>query len=674
MRRVWKIGGLVLAGVLAVALFALLGGSFIYQIGGARALDVSGSAPIVQADPPAQTGWGHYGGDAGGARWSSLDEIDRDTVGSLERAWSFSTGDMDKRPPKALARMAAEATPVLADGRLVFCTPFNEVIALEPGSGTLIWRYDPQIDLDQRPANQFVCRGVAVWHDESGAGRVFMGTNDGRLIALSLEDGAPVSAFGAAGEVAIDPGMPLTWPGEFQITSPPVVIGQTVIIGSAISDNGRVAAPVGAVRAYDARSGSLKWTFDPIPRDPQAATAADWPRDWGADGPPVEGHANAWAPLSVDAARGLVFVPTSSPSPDFYGGLRPGDNRHANSVVALEAETGTVRWAFQTVHHDVWDYDVPAQPSLVTITEDGRTRDAVAQVTKTGLVFVLDRETGAPLIPFEERPVPQGGAPGEALSPTQPFPVAPSPLVPDRVSANEAWGVTWFDKAACARKIAALDADGLFTPPSVRGMLMRPFSGGGANWGGAAFDPGRNLLIVNMNNLAHHIQLIPADEVEHAEEVMHEAEIGPQTGAPYGVRRELLVSPLGLPCTPPPWGVLAAVDLSTGELVWRRTLGTVEDLSGGWLRTELGTPNFGGPIVTAGGLVFIAATMDDYLRAFDVETGEQLWRARLSAGGQATPMTYAWQGRQYVVIYAGGHATAGTRGGDTLLAFALAET
>ncbi len=665
-----RIGLAGIAFLLSAGLLALLGGDFIWMLGGSKALDIETAPPAIVAPVPAKAGWSVYGGDAGGARYSAADQINDETVKDLNIAWTYSTGDMASRPD-VMRRSAAEGTPILVDDLLVFCSPFNEVIAVHPGTGAEKWRYDPEINLDQRPANQFVCRGIAQWRGASDncPTRILMGTNDARLIAINAQTGLPCADFGDNGEVQIDPEMELIWPGEFQITSPPVVVGDIVIVGSAIGDNTRVEAPRGAVRAFDVVTGSATWSFDPIPRDDNALNA----QDWHGEAIPIEGHANAWAPMSADLERGLVFVPTSSPSPDFYGGLRPGDNRYANSVVALKADTGAVHWAFQTVHHDVWDYDLPAQPGLYTVTEDGVRHDVVTQVTKTGLVFVLDRDTGVPVLPVEERAVPQDGAHGETLSPTQPFPVATPPIVPSTLEPKDAFGLTWFDKRACKQAIAGARHEGLFTPPSERGTIVYPFTGGGANWGGAAFDETRNLLVINMNNAAHHIQLIPADDVTRARETFHDSEIGRQTGAPFGVKRELMVSPLGLPCTPPPWGVIAGVDLSSGDIVWRKTLGTVEDLSAGAVKTKLGTPNFGGPIITAGGVIFIGAAMDNYLRAIDIDTGTELWKGRLPAGGQATPMTYEWQGRQYVVIYAGGHSRAGTDLGDQLVAFALPE-
>lgn len=555
---------------------------------------------------------------------------------------------------------------------LIFCTPFNEVVALDPGNGTVRWRFDPLIDLNQRPANQFICRGVAHRHDPDDPtvcrDRIFMGTNDARLIAIDATNGERCEGFGIDGEVRIEPGMELWWPGEFQITSPPVVIGDSVIVGSAISDNARVVAPAGSVRAFDVASGAPKWDFDPIPRDASNSASATWEGDW----PPQEGHANVWAPMSVDEQRGLAFLPTSSPSPDFYGGLRPGDNRHANSVVALNGETGDVVWSFQTVHHDLWDYDLPAQPGLYSVWKDGRAHDVVAQVTKAGLVFVLDRDTGEPFLPVEERPVDQTAVPGEVPSPTQPMPVLTPPVVPNELTADDAFGMTWFDKRACRKIIEESRTGALFLPPSEQGTLLAPFTGGGANWGGAAYDTVRNLLVINMSNLVHHIQLMPAERVQEFREVYHDQEVSPQQGAPYGVKREVLLGPFGMPCNPPPWGVIAGIDLATGAIVWRKTFGTTEGLSPG-PGMKVGMPNFGGPIVTGSGLIFIGAAMDNYLRAFDVASGDELWRGQLPAGPQATPMTYEWQGRQYVVIYAGGNARSGTRLGDSVIAFALPD-
>jgi quinoprotein glucose dehydrogenase len=432
-------------------------------------------------------------------------------------------------------------------------------------------------------------------------------------------------------------------------------------VGSAVGDNQRVDAPSGVVRAYDVRSGELRWSQDLAP--------PGHPR-------PKKGYVpatpNVWAVMSVDEERDLVFVPTGNPAPDYYRGDRTELDHYGSSVVALRGSTGEVVWHFQTVHHDLWDFDVPAQPTLVTLEQGGESVPALIQATKMGLLFVLNRETGAPIFPVVERPVPQDGAPGQTLSPTQPFPVKPPPLVPTSLGPDDAWGLTPWDRGACRRRIEALRFDGMYTPPSLEPTLMYPGNAGGANWGGIAFDPERQLAIVNVMDVPWAVQLIPREDYALEREANPGVEFGPQDGMPYAVRREMLLSPLGVPCNAPPWGSLVAVDMRTGEIRWQVPLGTLRDLMPIPLPITVGVPNLGGPIATAGGVVFIAAAMDNYLRAFDVESGEELWRGRLPAGGQATPMTYRGRdGRQFVVVAAGGHGRGGTTLGDHIVAFAL---
>lgn len=612
-----------------------------------------------------EAGWSHYGGDEGGSRYGAADQITPDNVDNLIPAWTFSTGDLAKRDRKTMRRTSMQVTPILVGDKLVMCSSFNEIIALDPASGKQLWRFDPKIPTDEiYPANKFNCRGVAASAEQ---GKVFAATNDARVISLELDSGKPVAGFGNAGEVRVDPGMDLKWPGEFQITSAPVVIGNTVIVGSSIGDNRRVDAPHGTVRAYDTATGALKWSWDPIPRDDKDPAVATW-----GGGNKIVGHANVWAPLSVDTKRGLVFLPTSSPSPDFFGGLRPGNNEHANSVVALKAETGELVWSFQTVHHDVWDYDNPAQPTLVTLNFDDGPRDVVIQPTKQGFLFVLDRDTGNPVFPVEERAVPQGGVKGEVLSQTQPFPTHVPALVPQKLVADDAFGLTPWDTGICRDMIAKARSEGLYTPPTEQGTILFPMTGGGMNWGGITFDPVNQVLYANTTRAAHLITLFPAERFEELDEQFPDKEVSQQEGAPWGMIRDTLLSPVGMPCNPPPWGVLAAVDLKAGKILWEKPLGTTEELVPLNIAVKTGTPTIGGSLVTSGGVLFIGATMDKYLRAFNASTGEELWQGRLPAGGFATPMTYEYKGKQYVVIAAGGHGQLGAAPGDSLVAFRLA--
>jgi quinoprotein glucose dehydrogenase len=622
-----------------------------------------------------ETGWQYYGGDEAGERYSSAAQITAANITKLKIAWTYSTGDLASKGD-AMRHASFEDTPILANGRLYVCSAFDEVSALDPGSGKQIWRFDPKLDAALHYPNDFVCRGLAYWHTphraySACAERLYLATNDRRLTALDAATGKPCAGFGNNGSVTIVPFPNMFYPGEQQNTSPPVVSHSLVIVGSSIDDNQRVGAPRGTVHAYDALTGALRWTFDPIPRDPAAPNAASW----SGSGARLTGAANVWAPMSVDEEHSLVFLPTTSPSPDFYGGTRKGDDRYADSVVALHVTTGKLAWAFQVTHHDVWDYDVPAQPTLASITYRGASQAALLEPTKQGLFFTLDSLTGEPIIPVEERNVPQSGAPGELLSPTQPFPVAPPPLAPSRIKPGDAFGLTFWDRGKCHDIIANARAGSLYTPPSLQGTIIYPFTGGGTNWGGLAFDPQHDIAYVNTSSMMHLVTLFPAKDFAAMKAAYPDKEVSPQRGAPFGMMRVALTGPFGLPCNPPPWGELHAIDMHDGHVVWHVPLGTTEDLVpfSQYILGKTGTPNLGGPMVTKGGLVFIGATMDDYLRAFDAKSGAELWRARLPAGGQATPMTYMWNGRQFVVIAAGGHAKLNTKRGDEIVAFALPQ-
>jgi len=515
---------------------------------------------------------------------------------------------------------------------------------------------------------------VSFWRDARAAPgtpcarRIFAATIDARLVALDAGSGKPCAGFGSAGVVDLRAGLRVP-PLEFvfyEVTSPPAVVGDLVITGSAVADNTTFAPASGEVRAFDARTGALKWTFDPVPQD----SADPAYRSWQSGSARYTGAANVWSVIVADPARDLVFLPTSSPAPDYYGGMRLGDNRYANSIVALRASTGRVVWHFQSVHHDLWDYDNAAPPALVTVVQNGVRIPAVLQTGKSAMLFVLDRTTGKPIFPVEERAVPASSVPGEVASPTQPFTTVTPPLSPLHYSAADAWGPTPESRAACRAILSALLNDGPFTPPSLQGTLAVPGNIGGAHWGGVAVDEGRALAVVPVNTVPAMVQLFPAEGFngdsmrrEDAQRGLIDFEYTRMRGTPYVMRRRLILGPTGLPCTPPPFGSLVAVNLNTGGIAWNVPLGTMGESPG------LGSPNLGGPIVTAGGLVFIGATLERAFRAFDMETGRELWKAPLPAGARATPMTYEAGGRQFVVIAAGGGGPFGA--GDAIVAFAL---
>jgi quinoprotein glucose dehydrogenase len=489
---------------------------------------------------------------------------------------------------------------------------------------------------------------------------------------------ARARAFGDGGTVSLLEGLRIP-PFEeeaYSMTSPPLVAGGLVVVGSSIGDNSRPSPASGEVRAYDARTGALRWSWDPIPQSPSDPAFGDW----GGELAHRTGGANAWSVLVADPERDLVFVPTTSPAPDYYGVLRAGQNRYANSVVALRLSSGELVWSFQTVHHDLWDFDNASPPALATVVRDGAEIPVVLQATKTGMLFVLHRETGEPVFPVEERPVPTSDLPGEETWPTQPFTALTPPLSPHRLSADELWGVTEADREACRAAVAGLRNEGIFTPPSTRGTLVIPSNIGGAHWGGVAVDPEWRVAVVPVNRVAAVLQLFPRDGFDVAASRAADSRLGydfeynMMVGTPYVMRRRILLSPSGLPCSPPPWGALVAVSLATGEKLWDVPLGSMSgavppELASA-MRPEWGSPNLGGPIVTAGGLVFIGAALDRSLRAVDIRTGRELWRGELPASARATPMSYRLEsGEQLVVIAVGGGEIFGE--GDHLVAFRL---
>lgn len=617
--------------------------------------------------------WQWYGGDAGGARHSMQAQITPANVARLEIAWTYRTGELGVGLVRA-DKLSFEATPILIDETLYLSTPTNIVIALDAATGRHRWRYDPKIPRHLL-YSEVASRGVSWWSDEEAkttracSQRIFVGTLDARLIALDARTGQPCADFGVNGSIDLAAGARPTERGQYQITSPPAVYRDLIIVGSAIGDNRGVELERGVVRAFDARTGVQRWSWDPIPSPAEAAA-----RGWTEEAARLTGGANAWSMLSIDAGRGLVFVPTGSASPDFFGGARPGMNNYANALVALRAETGKLVWYRQLVHHDLWDYDLAAQPMLIDIEREGKAIPAVVQATKTGMLFVFDRETGEPVFEIVERPVPKSDVPGELSSPTQPFPATPTLVSHAAITPQDAWGLTVIDRARCRELIGKYRSEGLFTPPSLQGTIMSPSAVGGVNWGSLAFDSERQLILAAVNHVPMVATLVPREQFEPSAKSGRyaDSEFSLQAGTPYGLRRELLASPLGLPCTAPPWGSLAAVDLRRNAIRWQVVLGSTRDRTPWFVPSRtIGMPNMGGPIVTAGGLVFVAAATDNYLRAFDIETGRELWRGRLPAGGQATPMSYESGGRQFVVIAAGGHGGLGTQRGDYVIAFAL---
>jgi quinoprotein glucose dehydrogenase len=668
------------------------------------------SATAVSAGQDSTAGWPTYGGDPGGQRYSSAKQINRGNVDHLHPVWIYHTHALDSR--RSGSRSASfETTPVLFQGSLYLTTPFDEIIALDPATGAERWRYQPPLE-ELQEGGPVTSRGVATWTGGSTgacASRIFVGTDDAQLVAVDAVTGRPCESFGEHGRIDLKAGL-TGRERDFHVTSPPTVMGNVVVVGSSIGDNQAVNAAKGTVRAFDAITGKSVWTWEPIP--------------WGAKQTMPTGAGNAWSTIAADPALGLIYVPTGSASPDYYGGMRLGDGRDADSVVALEAATGKKIWAFQIVHHNLWDYDVPSEPLL--FTWHGNV-PAVAVTTKMGMVFVLDRRTGVPLFPVEERPVPKSDVEGEVASATQPFSSLPS-LSPLTMPTGEAFSNDQADADFCRAQIAALRYDGIYTPPSLKGSLVFPGALGGVNWGSAAYDPNSGVLYTNTNRLPYAVQLLrrptwidqlvslmvvvvfgasgpgllyllvrrkmrgaglavglvtvvctagliwygirrnrvsPEMATESALQGAFSEDHSPQSEAPYSLYRHPIFDHHGLPCMPGLWGTVAALNLQTGKIVWEQAHGT--QVAG----KQTGSLSLGGVIVTAGGVIFAAGTREPLLRAYDAASGEELWHGELPVPAQATPMTYEVNGRQLVVIAAGGHGLWGTKVGDAVVAFGM---
>ncbi len=615
--------------------------------------------------------WPVYGHDPGGQRFSPLTAINRSNVKSLKIAWTYRTGDAYS-PKDGSKPTQFEATPLYIDGTLYLGTPLGRIIALDPLTGKERWSYDPHVIKDSDFGDN-ANRGVSTWKSPAGQRRIFIATIDARLIAVDASTGKPCLDFGDNGIVDLRQGLRMARGSysDYEETSPPAVIGNTLVVGSGVADNQWTDSPSGEVRAFDVVTGKIKWRWNPIPQDPRAVGADTWKNGSAAR----TGAANAWSVIAVDPARNLVFVPTGSASPDYYGGERLGDNLFANSLVALRADTGERVWHFQTVHHDLWDYDVATPPLLFDMHRNGQTIPAIAVGSKTANLFILNRETGQPIFGVEERPVPKSDVPGEIAAPTQPFPIKPGPLSSQKMTAEDAWGIDDADRAWCRAEISKLRAGVIFTPPSLQGTLAMPGNIGGQNWGGMTYDSNHHLLILPSNNLAAEVRLIPSADVQATQTSKRERridgdwDIAPQHGTPYGMMRRMLLSPKRLPCTPPPWGTLTAIDTATGDKKWEVPLGQFSSK----LPAKWGSVSLGGPISTAGGIVFIGSTLDPAIYAFDVETGNQLWKGDLPTSAKATPMTFQGpDGKQYLVVCAGGYGIPDLSPlGDYVVAFTL---
>ena len=641
-----------------------------------RTLSVISALLCAISHPAWPSQWPTVPGDAGGTRYSPLAQIHAGNVKKLRVAWRYRHGDFRSGWPLADVKGTVfEATPIMAAGNLVFSTPFNRVIALEPDTGREVWTFDPRIDKSRRYANKMVSRGVASWNGNVGASiceqRIFATTLDARLIALDAQSGTPCATFGAGGTVDLLHGIEgIVDPWEYNLTSPPTVVGDSVIVGSSVVDLIRRIQPAGAVRAFDARTGALRWRFDTIARDDDIG-ADTWENEsWRR-----HGGANVWSIITADVERGMVFLPVSSPGPDHYGGDRLGANLFGNSVVALDARSGRRIWHFQTVHHDLWDYDLAAPPILVTLPRNGRNVDAVVQLTKSGFVFVLDRDNGTPVDPVTERPVPASDIPGERAWPTQPFPAMPA-LGATRFYESDLWARDADHLQACREWLSGLRNEGVFTPPSVRGTLLLPGPAGGVNWPGGAYDPVRGHLFVPVNHvpIVGYLDPLPQANFDRTDGVVLQSPLralkwlwsGTGTGLRYHMIRREYFARYGVPCNRPPWGTLSALDLKAPGKLWQVPLGETQ-----WGAT--GAINFGPPLATASGLVFVGGTAERKLRVFDSDNGTEITSIELPAGIHAGPMTYLSGGKQYLVIAAGGHATLPSKLGDWIIAYTLPD-
>jgi quinoprotein glucose dehydrogenase len=659
--------------------------------------EISGTQGDRSWQPDAD--WTDYGGSAYGQRYSPLKQITPANIGQLQVAWTFRSGDMPG--PDDPTEITLENTPLKIGDTVYLCTPHSKVIALDAATGQKRWEFDPKI---QSPVGfkhweHMTCRGVS-YHDDAKYAdatipapattsglpaaastaslpvpasvsaicprRIFIPTADARLIALDADSGRPCDDFGDHGTVDLRANLGPFTPGGYYSTSPPAITRNLVIISGHVTDNESTNEPSGVVRAFDVHDGHLVWNWDagnPEATEP-IAPGATYTRN----------SPNVWSLFSVDEDLGMVYLPMGNQTPDQYAaGRTPTSEKYGAGIVALDIATGKVRWNYQFTHHDLWDMDIGGQPTLMDLqTADGM-KPALLASTKQGSIYVLDRRDGTPIVPIREVPRPQGAVPGDLTAPTQPL--SDLNFAPSDLREKDMWGTTPLDQLWCRVRFRSLRYDGMFTPPSEQGSLVFPGNFGVFDWGGVSVDPARQLMLLNPSYMAFQSRLI-------AKEKLAQMELGPAKsetegvkmakGIPYAIELKAFLSPLGIPCQAPPWGYVAGVDLRTGKTMWRHKNGTIVDSAPLPIPMPLGVPSMGGMVTTAGGVTFLSGTLDNYIRGYDVRTGRKLWEARLPAGGQATPMTYADRsGRQYVLVSAGGHGSLGTKLGDWVVVYAL---
>ena len=625
----------------------------------------SASQPATPLVPGTPT-WDSFHGQLNAQKYSPLTQITADNVGKLTKVWEFHTGDVSDGKGDTPATVWS-ATPIFANDTLYIGTPFDRLIALDPGTGKEKWHYDTKSSRKALTQPVLKNRGVSYWQaknpvsGEACQKMVYMGTVDGKLFALDADSGKPCSGFANNGVLDLNQWNTVNAKYPLSVLQPPTVVGNHLLVGWAGKDWAYAEAPPGTVFSVNAQTGKLEWTFEAIPAEIRKRT----------------GTANVWTHMSADEANGLVYLPVSSPSPNYWGGNRVDAIPLGTSTTALDLNTGKVVRSRQWVHHDVWAYDINSAPTLMDITVDGKQIPALIQATKQGFLFVVNRLTGEDVWPIEERPVPQGdgSVQGEVLSPTQPFPTKPAPLL-DQSKKPEIWKLADIvGGGQCSRLWDNLTYEGMYTPPTTKGegTLTYPDSAGGVQWGGVAFDPQKQIAIVNTSHIVQYVKLYSREDYDNADKDSgNESGFAPQEGAPYGMRLLVASNWLGMPCWQPPFGEIVALDMHTGDVKWRRPVGASQQY-GFFMPESWGSPTIGGPAVTAGGVIFIGASMDAKVRAYSVESGEELWSDQAEAPAVANPSVYEYKGRQYVAFVAGGNTILKDQVGDQVVVYALPE-